>query len=228
MKRTISIVLVISIFFIATIQLFAGEYRPEISGDCEIGNKTYIDVFELQDEEIAEDEEVTDTYQYKKLWLRFKQKLNKSNYYYIKVQYNNKEYQEKINYNNTALDLWTNYTFQINEELDNKIMLDYRNKDYKNNDNNTYNQIRLKYQLDYQINDKNDCTLFLQRQWKDYPTGNEKDNVYDRITLSWDRDINDNLTINSKVQFDQTKFNPVSESTDKNGEKINIGFKWQL
>ncbi len=228
MKKSIGIVLVISIFFIVTIQLFAGEYRPEISGDYEIGNKTYIDVFELEDEGITEDEQLIDSYLYKKIWLRFKQKLDKSDYYYIKVQYNNKDYQEKINYNSTALDLWTNYTFKINKQLKNKVMLDYRNKRYDNKTDNTYNQIRLKYQLDHQINEENDCTLYLQRQWKDYPAGDDKDNVYDRISLSWDRDINDNLTISSKVQFDQTKFNPVSESTDKNGRKFNIGFKWKL
>lgn len=106
MKIFMSIVLTISMLFIVTIQAVAVEYKPEISGNFENGNKAYIDVFELEDEfsdDITEVEEEIDTYQYNKVWLRFKQKLNKSDYYYIKAQYNNREYQERINYNNIAL-----------------------------------------------------------------------------------------------------------------------------
>ncbi len=231
MKIFMSIALTISIFFVVTIQGLTVDYKPEISGNFENGNKSYFDLFEIEDkftEDISEIEEEVDTYQYNKVWLRFKQKLNKSDYYYIKAQYNNREYQERINYNNTALDLWTNYTFSINEKLKNKVMVDYRDKDYENNADSTYNQIRLKYQIDYQVNEENDCTLYIQRQWKEYPAGDEKDNVYDRVSLGWDWDLYENLTISSKVQFDKTKFNPISESTNKNGSKFNIGFKWQM
>ncbi len=231
MKRRVSIniILIILIFFIITIQSFAGDYKPEISGNYEVGERVYIDIFDveyLNEDEVEED--IVDTYRYNKLWLRFKQKLNKSDYYYIKVQYNNKDYQEKINYNNLSLDLWTNYKFKINKQLNNKVMLDYRDKNYENEENNTYNQLRLKYQVDYSINEVNDLTLYLQRQWKEYPNNKAKDNIYDKVSLSWDWDISDKLTINSGLKFDWTTFNPISGSTNKDNKKFNVGFKWDL
>jgi len=232
MRRVLlSVLLLLNIIIIFTVGIYAKEYSPELSGDYEVGDKMYIDVFTEGDEESEEGnevEEIIDSYFYKKLWLRYKQKLNKTDYYYIKVQYYYKKYQEKINYNNTAIDLWTNYTFRINKQLNNKVMVDYRDKGYCYKYNNTYNQTRLKYQVDYQINQKNDCSLYLQRQWKDYPAGNEKDNVYDRISLSWDWDVNSEFTLSSSVKFDKSRFKPVSDSTDKSGRKFNIGFKWKL
>lgn len=231
MRRVLLAVLLTFFILIFLLRgIYAEDYSPELSGDYEVGDKLYIDVFTEEDkenEEGTELEEIVDSYFYKKLWLRYKQKLNKSDYYYIKVQYYDKEYQEKINYNNTAVDLWTNYTFEINEGLDNKVSLNYRDKDYRKK-NNTYQQIRLKYQVDYQINQKNDCSLYLQRQWKDYHVGNNKDNIYDRISLSWDWDVSSEFTLSSSLKLDKSRFKPISDSTDKSGRKFNIGFKWEL
>lgn len=228
-------------FLILVLSIESFAYSPEISGNYEVGDRTYIDIFKIEadDEEFDEDEwdpdldteiveEIIDQYRYDKLWLRYKQKLSTSDYYYIKGQYNSKEYQKKINYNNLSLDIWTNYTFRINEQLRNKVMIDLRNKDYQNKENNSYNQIRLKYQLDYKVDESNDFTLYLQRQWKDYPKNEGKDNLYDRISFSWDWDVKDNLTVNSKIQYDWTSFKPISNSSNKNSRKYNIGFKWKI
>lgn len=227
-SRFIWILLVI--ILTCSIGVAAKEYSPVISGDYELGERTYIDIFDLENESDLDEEteEIIDTYTYNKLWLRFKQKLNKEDYYYLKIQYNNKEYQEKKNYNNIALDLWTNYTFRINDYLDNKVMVDYRDKDYQYNNDNTYQQIRLKYQLDYKLNARNEYSLYLQRKWKDYPNNEDKDNTYDRVSVSWDWDLSDKLTINSKIQFDWTEYKPISESSNKDSKKFNVGFKLEL
>lgn len=222
--------LVLIIIYGTSISIRAKTYRPELSGDYEIGERTYTDLYELNngEDETETEEDVIDYYLYRKMWLKYRQKLNTSDYYYFKVQYNRKDYQEKESYNSISLDLWTNYSFKINDRLKNKFMFDFRNKEYIVNAENTYNQIRLKYQLDCKIDEKNDCSIYVQRQWKDFLINNNKDNIYDRLSLSWDWDVNDNLTVNSNIQLDNTSFKPISDSTNKEGRKFNVGFKWKM
>lgn len=241
MKRGLVIIVILLLLFLCPLEEIHGkQYSPEISGNFERGERSYIDIYLLEEEldgevddtdELIEEElqeELIDKYYYDRIWLRYKQQLNRSDYYYIKAQYYNKEYQERLSYNNITWDLWTNYTFRLSEQLRNKIMLDLKKKDYYDNEKNTYNQIRLKYQLDLEIDERNDCSLFMQRQWKDYPHNEAKDNLYDRVSISWKCDITDNFKLNTGIQYDKNFFKPISESSDKESRKFNIGFEWKL
>lgn len=227
MWKKASLVLLFTIFVsIVSIQAKA----VEISGDYERGERTYMEVEEIE-EDIADreyEEEIVDYYYYDKLWLRLRQQLNSSDYYYIKVQYNAREYQEKTTFDHLAYDIWTNYTFRLSESVRNRLNFDFRNKSYFNNQDNTYNQYRMVYQLDYQYNDFHDYNLYVQRRWKDFAQRNDKNNVYDRVTLGWNWKAADNLSINSRVSFDREIFEPDSASSNKKGTKFNMGFKWKL
>ncbi|MFW6029329.1 MAG: hypothetical protein ACOCRO_03655 [Halanaerobiales bacterium] len=206
-------------------------YAIEISGDYERGERIYIEIEELEDsldEVIEYKEEIADCYYYNKVWFRFKQQLDKSAYYYVKLQYNAREYQEKKNFDNTTYDIWTNYTFRITDSIRNRLNFDFRNKNYFSNQDNTYNQYRLVYQLDYQYNDFHDYNFYIQRRWKDYSYRNNKNNIYDRLSLAWTWKSTESLTINSRVSFDRENFKPESASSNKKGSQFNIGFKWKL
>lgn len=238
-KRRI-ILLFIVLFLLTGVSVVRG-YSPEISGNYERGERSYIDVFfsaeeeydeelddieEFMEEELAE--ELIDKYYYDRIWLRYRQQLNKSDYYYVKIQYYTKEYQERLTFNNITWDLWTNYTFRLTEQLRNKIMVDLRQKDYYDNEKNTYNQLRFKYQLDFDIDERNDCSLFLQRQWKDYPNNEAKDNLYDRFSISWNYKVSSKLKVSTGLVFDRNSFKPISESSNKESRKFSIGFNWKL
>lgn len=229
-KKIILVFSILLLVFTLKITLYAKNYKPVLSGNYETGDKTYLDVLELDEINGSDTDQIEeiDSYHYQKLWLKYKQKLTSSNYYYIKTQYNKKKYQQKVNYNNIALDLWANYTHRINNKLRNRFLANIRKKDYNNNKDSTYQQFRLKYQLDYQLNKNNDCSFYAQRQWKSYNYCSEKNNIYDRISFSWDCDLSDSLSLTTGMQLNQTKFQPESASSDKVGKKINIGFKCEL
>jgi len=241
LKRRIIIVIVLSLFLCSLGEIQGSQYRPEISGNYEHGERSYIDVFLIEEDEESGDEldeigeepgeeleELIDKYYYDRFWLRYRRQLNRSDYYYIKIQYYKKEYQEALNYNNITWDLWTNYTFRLTEQLRNKIMMDLRKKDYYDNEKNTYKQLRLKYQLDFDIDERNDCSIFLQRQWKDYPNNEAKDNLYDRFSISWNYKVSPKLKVSTGLVFDRNSFKPISESSNKESRKFSIGFNWKL
>lgn len=242
MRRWILVTLVLLSLFLFLEEVLGRQYRPEISGNYERGERSYIDIFLVEEGEEADEEldglediieeelgeELIDKYYYDRLWLRYRQQLNRTDYYYIKIQYYKKEYQENLNYNNLTWDLWTNYTFRLTDQLRNKIMVDFRQKDYYDNEKNTYNQIRLKYQLDFAIDERNDCSFFLQRQWKDYPNNEAKDNLYDRFSISWNYKVSPKLKVSTGLVFDRNSFKPISESSNKESRKFSIGFNWKL
>ncbi|MDI3547037.1 MAG: hypothetical protein PWR10_689 [Halanaerobiales bacterium] len=229
MKRGLMLILLTAIIclqlilFSVHISVLAKDYRPELSGDFEIGDRIYSDPLNEDD-----GEDILDRYWYKRFWLKYKQKLSSSDYYYLKVQYYKKDYQEETIYNNTSIDLWGNYTYQLTKRLKNRWLLNLRHKDYSNNSDNTYRMARLGYQLDYKYNQRHDYTVYLQRQWENYLNDSSKDNLYDRISLGWDFEVTENFELNTSLQLDREVFNESSASSNKTGKKFGVGFKWQL
>jgi hypothetical protein len=211
----------------------SADYRPELSGDLEFGNKYYseaiLDEFPLDEEaDYISSEDFIDFYSYKKIWLKYKQQLTRDNYYYVKGQYYEKDYENQLSYNNYSIDLWGNYTFRLSDRLRNKWTVNLREKNYYNNLQNSYNLLRMRYQLDFKYNELQDYTIYYQRQWEDYIQNSEKDNICDKLSLSLDYKLSDKCTINSSIQMDRELFGDTADSSNKYGKSFNIGFKIKL
>ncbi len=215
----------------ATISL--ADYRPELSGDLEIGDKYYseilLDEFPLEEEEdYISSEDFIDYYYYQKLWLRYKQQLTKDNYYYIKGQYYEKEYENQLTYNNYSIDFWGNYTYRLTEKTRNRWEINLRNKEYYKSLTNSYNLLRIRYQVDFKYNELQNYTIYYQRQWEDYITNPSKNNINDKISLSLDYKLTDSCNLNSTIQLDRELFGEDAASSNKYGKRFNIGFKVKL
>ena len=196
-------------------------YRPEITGSLERGDKSYTEFME-------EAEEIKDTYDYEKVWLKYKQKLAPYEYYYIKTQYSQKDYQVEDNYNNITLNFYTNYTYYLREDLRNKWNLDFKDKDYLEKKDKSYQTYKMKCQFDYEYNDRNKYIFYLQRQWNQYKIDYGQDNVKDKFSVEWKYDVSSNLEVNTNFQLNQQKYNLISDSTNKYGKKVSIDFKYKL
>lgn len=196
-------------------------YRPELSGDLEIGDRLYTNILE------PEEEEILDQYYYKRYWLKYKQKLTPDDYYYFKVQYYKKQYEEKQDYDNITLNLWGNYTYSLSEKLKNRWKINVKDKDYKIADK-SYRSFRLKYQFDYELNSRHDYTVYLQRQWENYSLTNINDNIQDKVSFNWDCDLSQRLSIDTTLQFKQQLYDYPSERSNKYGKEISVGFKYKL
>lgn len=227
MKRILNflLILVINILLFSGI-IIAKEYRPVLSGSFNVGDKRYDEILLEEDDSLTE--EIVDRYNYQKFWLKYKQKLSTTDYYYLKGQYYKKRYEERGNYNNINFDLQGNYTYQLTNKLRNRWLLTLRDKEYQENENSTYQMLRLNYQLDYKYNQKNKYSLVLQRQLEDYLNDSSKDNIYDRISVNWDYQIREDFTLNSKIQFNREVYKNLSERTNKYGRQFGVGFSWEL
>lgn len=200
------------------------DYRPVLSGDFEVGDRLYTEYNELEEEE----EEVLDTYFYRRGWLKYKQKLTPSDYYYFKFQYYKKEYDDQQTYNNVTLNLWGNYTYELTEKLRNRWKANFKDKDYLDRPDNSYRSLRLQYQLDYDYDRVNDYTFYLQRQWEDYRNDPANYNTRDRISLEWERELRDGFDINTTFQYERQQYNYDSDRSNKYGRKLSIGFDYEL
>lgn len=220
------------LILLLNILLFTGiitakEYGPVLSGNFNVGDKRYNEVLLEEDDDILT-EEIVDRYNYQKFWLKYKQKLSTTDYYYFKGQYYKKRYEERKNYNNISFDFQGNYTYQLTDKLRNRWLLNLRDKEYQKNNNSTYQMIRLNYQLDYKYNQKNKYSLVLQRQLEDYLNDSSKDNIYDKISVNWDYKLREGFTLNSKIQFNREAYKNLSERTNKYGREFGVGFSWEL
>ena len=220
MRRLYMFLLLLLIMVFAVNTLVFGAYSPEVSGDLEIGDRLYTDP--------SPEEERLDMYFYKKFWLKYKKKLSTSEYYYIKGQYYKKEYDSKIIYNNKALDLWGNYTTQLTEKLRRRWKFNIKDKDYYTSPIKSYYSLRVKYQLDYEYNEKSDYNVYIQRQWNNYVNKDSRDSTRDRLALDWQYDLSEDLEITTSYQFENQIYKYPSESSNKYGRKLSVGFKYEL
>lgn len=205
-------------------QIVAKKYQPEISGSFESGDKLYTDPGILDEDE----DNTVDYYQYDKQWLRYRQKLAVGEYYYFKIQRQQRIYEHSQTYDNLNLETEGNYTFYLSDNLRNRFKLLLRDKDYLNGKSKDYQLARVQYTLQYDLNEKHDYELILQRQWTEYKITPEDDYQRNRISLKWGWDFSEKLDLDTKLQFDQQLNNQNSGKTDKRGRKISLNFKYKL
>lgn len=87
------LVLAILTLSISTSTAVAKKYQPEISGSIEKGDRLYSDPGNW------ENDDPLDYYRYDKQWLKYRQKLAVGEYYYLKVQRQEKIYEQSQSYN---------------------------------------------------------------------------------------------------------------------------------
>jgi hypothetical protein len=231
-KNTITflIVSILLIFSALTLTGFyaapvaAKDYRPEISGSFESGDRLYTDPGDLEENE----DNIVDYYQYNKQWLRYKQKLAVGEYYYLKAQRQQRIYEQSQTYDNLNLEVEGNYTFYLTEKLRNRFKLLLRDKDYLEAETKDYQLARVQYTLQYDLNEKHDYEILFQRQWTEYKISPEDDYRLNRVSLKWGWKFSENLDLDTKLQFDQQINTKNSGRTDKSGRKISLKFKYKL
>ncbi len=207
-------------------QISAKDYQPEISGSFESGDRLFTDPGLLNETE----DEIVDYYRYNKQWLRYRQKLDAGEYYYLKLQRKKRVYDHSQAYDNLNLETVGNYTFYLTENLRNRFKLLLRDKDYLISEYQykDYQLARLQYTLQYELNENHDYQLILQKQWTEYDSSPEKDYRLNRISLKWGWDVSDSLDLDTKLQYDQQLNDSSSGSTNKSGRKISLNFKYKL
>jgi hypothetical protein len=231
-KNTITF-LIVSILLIFSALILTGfyaapvaakDYRPEISGSFESGDRLYTDPGDLEENE----DNIVDYYQYNKQWLRYKQKLAVGEYYYLKAQRQQRIYEQSQTYDNLNLEVEGNYTFYLTEKLRNRFKLLLRDKDYLEAETKDYQLARVQYTLQYDLNEKHDYEILFQRQWTEYKISPEDDYRLNRVSLKWGWKFSENLDLDTKLQFDQQINTKNSGRTDKSGRKISLKFKYKL
>jgi len=220
---TFFFVLLFLVFFFSS-PILAKAYQPEISGSFESGDRLYTDPGNW------DADQPLDYYRYDKQWLKYKQKLAVGEYYYLKLQRQEKIYDQSQSYNNLNLETEANYTFYLTEKIRNRFKLLLRDKDYLESDytEKDYQLARLQYTLQYEHNDFHDYELILQRQWTEYQYNSASDYNRDRVALKWDWQVRPDLELNTKVQYDWQRNNQNSNRSDKDGRKISLKFKYKL
>ena len=211
-------------FLIFTGTASAANYQPEFSGSFESGDRLYTDPGSW------ENDQPLDYYRYDKQWLKYKQKLAVGEYYYLKMQRQQRIYDQSQSYNNLSLETEANYTFYLSEKLRNRFKLLLRDKDYLEKDygHKDYQLARLQYTLQYELNDIHDYELILQKQWTAYQLSPESDYQTDRIALNWCWQLNPDLQVDTKIQYDWQRNDQRSSRSDKDGRKISLKFKYKL
>lgn len=204
--------------------VLAKVYRPEITGSIENGDKLYTDPGDW------ENDEPLDYYRYNKQWLKYKQKLAVGEYYYLKLQRQEKIYDQSQSYNSLNWETEGNYTFYLNQKLRNRFKLLLRDKDYLEDtyQYKDYQLARLQYTLQYEYNEVHDYELIFQKQWTEYESRSDFDYQRDRIALKWGWKVNPDLDLDTKVQYDWQHNDDQSSRSDQEGRKISLNFKYKL
>ncbi|MFW5988310.1 MAG: hypothetical protein ACOCQA_02595 [bacterium] len=217
-----SFVFLVLLIFSPTV--LAKSYQPEISGSFESGDRLYTDPSSW------EDNEPLDYYRYDKQWLKYKQQLAVGEYYYLKMQRQEKIYDQSQSYNNLSLETEANYTFYLTKKLRNRFKLLWRDKDYLEYeyDYKDYQLARLQYTLQYKLSKIHDYQLILQKEWTEYELGPDSDYQKERIALNWGWKLSPDLQLDTKFQYDWQHNNYNSGRSDKDGRKISLKFKYKL
>ncbi|MFP4021152.1 MAG: hypothetical protein ACLFUK_06050 [Halanaerobium sp.] len=220
----LSFSLVFLVCLISVPTALAKSYQPEISGSFESGDRLYTDPGGW------ENNEPLDYYRYDKQWLKYKQQLAVGEYYYLKMQRQEKIYDQSQSYNSLSLETEGNYTFYLTEKLRNRFKLLLRDKDYLEYeyDYKDYQLARLQYTLQYEYSELHDYELILQKQWTEYELSPESDYQTDRIALNWGWQFNHDLKLDTKIQYDWQRNDHNSGRSDKDGRKISLKFKYKL
>jgi hypothetical protein len=194
----------------------------ELTGKVEQGDSTYIS----NEEDLSG--EVLDYYNYDNVWFKIKKKLDYPSYYYLKTEYYQKYYNNKISYDNETIDLSGNYTKEFNDIYRNKFKVSLKDKEYMNNPDNSYTSYTLSYQFRHQINNLNRYTVDFQTKEYMYKNDIQKDYNVNTYKINWEKDINDKFEIEFGYQIKDKKHKYQSGGSNKVGQKFSIDFKYDL
>ncbi|MFW6035938.1 MAG: hypothetical protein ACOCRZ_06760 [Halothermotrichaceae bacterium] len=224
--KQIVILMVISILILLSVPIYAVEYKPELSGNYENGERVYEDVSLLDDDSI--ETKIDKIYYFNNIWLKYRQKLSPSDYYYIKATFYDKDYKESDENDYKKIELEGNYTFKINEKLKSKLVLSHKNMDYFKKPESKYKQIGVDCKLTYDHNEYNQYIAAYNKDWKNYPHDETENKRTDLVSLDWKHDVNENLKINTGFDYKQELFKVECGKTNKYQKRLNIGFKLKL
>lgn len=194
----------------------------ELSGKLERGNNTY-----LSNQDLSEDN-VVDFYNYDNIWVKIKKKLDYPSYYYLKLKYYEKLYQDESSYDNRSFDLSGNYTKEFKEKFRNKFKVKLRDKQYINNKDNSYFSYSLAYQFRHTINDKNQYSVDLQTKEYTYSYDQLKDYQVNTYKVNWKRDISEKLELEFGYQLKNKRHHYSTDSNDRVGQRYSIDFSYDL
>ena len=200
----------------------AAGYRPELSGRFEVSDRKFTEFEDATDMEVF-----ADYYFFKRFWLRYRQRLNVNDYYFLRIQYEEREYDKEINNNNRSFELSGNYTYNLRDNLRNRWRVILRDRDYINNRSRSYRSYRLRYRVDYEYSSRHDYSIYLQRQFNDYYKG-VNDNIRDRISLGWGFAVSDRLDLDTNLQFDRECYEPETGRTNKYDRRLSVNFSYDL
>jgi len=194
----------------------------ELSGKLERGNNTY-----LSNQDLSEDN-VVDFYNYDNIWVKLKKKLDYPNYYYFKLKYYEKLYQDESSYDNRSIDLSGNYTKEFKEKFRNKFKVKLRDKKYINNMDNSYFSYSLAYQFRHQVNSKNQYSVDFKTKEYTYNYDQLKDYQVNTYKVNWKRDISEKLEIELGYQLKNKRHYYNTDSNDRVGQRYSIDFSYEL
>lgn len=190
-------------------------YKPLISGKFQQGERFY-----------AIEEPHGDDYYFREAWLKYKQKLSPSNYYYFKVRFYENDYQNEDQYDSTTYDLSTNFTYQIFAPLRVKTNLRLRHKAYRVQEEKNYQALTSDLAFTYQVNpNKFICTLGLQREF--YPFS-DRDNLLGNGGFRWERKFSRGFSVYTQLKFRGQMFYFPDTLADRFRQSISLGFDYQL
>ncbi|HMA60810.1 MAG TPA: hypothetical protein VKN64_11030 [Halanaerobiales bacterium] len=194
----------------------------ELSGKLERGENTYLSNQDLLSENVV------DYYSYDNFWLKLKKKLDYPNYYYFKVKYYEKLYDEESTYDNRSLDLTGNYTQEFNEIFRNKFKFKLKDKRYINNRDNSYTSYSFGYQFRHTVNEKNQYSLDLKKKEYSYVNEYRKNYLINTYKINWQRDISDKFEIELGYQLKNKEYQYSTDSNDRVVQKYSIDFSYDL
>ncbi|MFW6237705.1 MAG: hypothetical protein ACOCZM_00860 [Bacillota bacterium] len=221
MKGSIIIIFLLLMVLVFTTGVSRADYRPVFSGKFEAGDRLYTEVMEDLSEERV------DEYFFRSFWLKYRQQLDVYEYYYFRIEYEDREYIIDNPGNSSTLNLWGNYTYYLKENIRNRWEGNIRDKKYVNDRDRAYRSLRLKYQLDYEHSPRHDYSVYLQRQIYNY-NNVDRDNTRDRISCTWNYEVNSRLNLDTTIRLDREQYEPLSGRSNKYGRRLSLGFDFEL
>lgn len=188
-------------------------YKPLVTGNYEQGHRLY-------------DLEEGGDYFFRDGWVKWKQKLSSTSYYYFKLHYGENLYQND-QYDNTTIDLTTNYTYQLFDPLRLKTILTLKEKEYLNNHTKDYLEVDSSLEFSYRPGKKDHLLWTLGYQQENYDLSN-KSNSLTGFTFRWERKIWQGFSIHSKFKYTNQNYFAEDSLSDKMRESISVGFEYQL
>lgn len=195
LKCTLSTLL---FFFLFSSFPLLASYPPEITGNIEIGTKHFD--FDFQEDSDLLEEEM-DSYQYWKGFIRYQQRLKPYSYYYLRYEYQNREYTIRDRYTSEVHQVTGNLTYQPIDLFRYYLQLNYRYREYPHS-TFTYQAFTPSLQLNYYPIDGTTLTGRYQVQRRLYTEREESDYDLHGLVLTFRQRINSSLTLNGRFRVD--------------------------